>query len=247
MSKLEKIYVTALPMTTEEYAVAHQHTVLTMTEAESAGGFQVEILENATMTHDVLGKVDKTHKIMHLRSMIPAMLRSIIPEDACVVEETSYNAYTRCHTVYKNRYFSSNTFSMVFNTINIDGADVLSNPFGYVPEHAGSIECINIDLHENIINPSFDPSIYYHEISGRGRLSAGWVDRYKSMAMPIMVSYKHLTVEVNNFAMGWVTGEIEKAMRRVVRSVQQRIFCTMDEWYGKTMEEIRALRRKDCC
>lgn len=240
MGKVEKIYITMLPMTTEEYAVGQHHTVVSMTESECAGDLKVELLASEKAVHETLGKVQKTHKVMHLKSRIPRMLHSVIPEDACIVEEVSYNAYTRCHTVYKNKYFSRDTFNMAFNTVNRDGGEVLENPFGYDPEHIGGIERISLDLHGAPVNPSFDPSVYYHEESGRGRLSQDWVEAYRAKGMPLMVSYKHLTVEVNNFMMGWVSDEIEKTMRNVITSVQQRIFCTMDEWYGKTIDRGEA-------
>ncbi|CAD26613.1 PHOSPHATIDYLINOSITOL TRANSFER PROTEIN [Encephalitozoon cuniculi GB-M1] len=233
MGKIEKIYVTVLPMTTDEYAVGHLHTVSSMTESENAGDLRVELVGAERTVHETLGKVNKTHKIMYLKPRFPRVLHSLIPEDACIVEEISYNAYTRYHTFYRNRYFSSDTFNMVFNTINRDGAEILENPFGYDPEHINQIERISLDLHAAPVNPAFDPSVYYHEESGRGRLDENWVETYKSRGMPMMVSYKHLTVEINNYMMGWVSAEIEKVMRGVITSIQQRIFCTMDKWYGR--------------
>lgn len=238
MGRVEKIYTTVLPVTTEEYAVGQQYVVVSMTEAESVGDFRVELLESTTETHEVLGKVNKTHKVMHLKSKIPSMLQSFIPEDACIVEEIAYNAGTRFHTVYRNRYFSHDTFNMAFHTVNRDGCNVLANPFGYRPEHVDGIERISLDLHENIVNPDFDPSTYYHEESRRGRLQKDWVQAYRDSGMPMMVCHKHLVVEINNFAMGWVSDEIEKIMRNIVASVQQRIFCTMDKWYGRSVDEV---------
>lgn len=239
MGKVEKIYVTVLPMTTDEYAVGHFHTVSSMTESENASGLKVEMIKAETVLHETLGKASKTHKIMYLKPRFPRVLHSLIPEDACIVEEISYNAYTKCHTFYKNRYFSNDTFNMVFNTINRDGAEILENPFEHDPEHTRNIEKISLDLHSPPINPMFDPSVYYHEESGRGRLDEQWMEGYKNKGIPMMVSYKHLTVEINNYMMGWVSTEIEKVMRGVITSVQQRIFCTMDKWYGKTIDGIR--------
>lgn len=238
MGRVEKIYVTVLPMTTEEYAVGQQHAVVSMTASETTGDFKVELLENTTTMHETLGKVNKTHKLMHLKSKIPSMLHSLIPEDACLVEEMSYNAYDRCHTTYKNRYFSADTFNMSFNTVNLNGHEVLANPFGYDSSHADGIEHIHLHLHENVANPAFNPAEYYHEESGRGQLHADWIEDYRRRDIPLMVCYKHLSVEVNKFAMGWVPGKIEAAMRGVVASVQQRIFCTMHEWYGKRIEDM---------
>ncbi|ADM11544.1 phosphatidylinositol transfer protein [Encephalitozoon intestinalis ATCC 50506] len=245
MAKVEKIYVTVLPMTTDEYAVGHFYTVTAMTESENAGGLKVEILKAESVVHETLGKVSKTHKVMYLKSRFPRMLHSLIPEDACIVEEISYNAYTKCHTFYRNRYFSNDTFNMVFNTVNKDGAEILENPFEYDPARISGVESIRLDLNSPPINPIFDPSVYYHEESGRGRLDENWIETYKNRGMPMMVSYKHLTVEINNYMMGWVSAEIEKAMRSVITSVQQRVFCTMDKWYGKSIDSIREESQKD--
>ncbi|TBU19684.1 phosphatidylinositol transfer protein [Ordospora colligata] len=232
MSKVEKIYVTVLPMTTDEYVDGQKHAISTMTELESLGGLKVEQIGNDTVVHETLGKSDRTHKVMHLKSKIPRILHSMIPEDAFVVEEISHNARTKCHTVYKNRYFSHDTFKMAFYTVNMDGHEIHENPFEYCVDLADTIEKVHIDLHCDPVDPLFDPSAYYHEESGRGRLVDGWISAYQSKGIPMMVSYKHLSVEVNNFMMGkWVSDEIEKSMRSMIASVQQRIFCTMHEWY----------------
>jgi hypothetical protein len=238
MGRVEKIYITVLPMTPDEYAVGQLYTVDSMTAADPNERFRVEVVESMNVVDETLGKAHKTKKVMHLGDKIPGFLRKLIPPDACIMEEASLNTFRRCRTRYRNRYFNHETFNMEFHTVVSKFEAMDQDSFEY--DTAG-IERSVQHLHEEVVDSMYDPTVFYHEETQRGRLGKNWIDEYRDRNRPMVMVQRHITVDVNSVVMGWVAGEVEKAMRNIIRSAQQRIFCTMDKWYGKSIEDVQKI------
>ena len=58
-------------------------------------------------------------------------------------------------------------------------------------------------------------------------------------------SYKLVTVEFPYFGLqGKVETLIQTYQRSLFNASHRQLFCWIDEWYGKTMEDIRAMERE---
>jgi hypothetical protein len=58
-------------------------------------------------------------------------------------------------------------------------------------------------------------------------------------------SYKLVTVEFPYFGLqGKVENLIQTYQRSLFNASHRQLFCWIDEWFGKTMEDIRAMERE---
>jgi len=90
--------------------------------------------------------------------------------------------------------------------------------------------------------PEEDPTIYVSEKTGRGKLQKDW----KETSTPIMCSYKECAVQLRVWGIQ-TAGEsyIHKvALRDVFLSGHRQVVCWMDEWFGKTMEDMRKIEEE---
>jgi hypothetical protein len=71
----------------------------------------------------------------------------------------------------------------------------------------------------------------------------GW-----SLPLPVVTqcsSYKLVTVEFPYFGLqGKVENLIQSYQRSLFNASHRQLFCWIDEWFGKTMEDIRAMERE---
>ena len=106
-----KEYRVTLPMTVEEYQIAHLYAVTEASKNETGGGEGVEVLKNEPYDNFPLlnGKFCKgqyTYKIYHLAKKVPGWIM-MIPRhsyslsDAGMLEihEEAWNAYPYCKTI----------------------------------------------------------------------------------------------------------------------------------------------------
>ena len=102
-----KEYRVTLPMTVEEYQVAHLYAVAEASKNETGGGEGVEVLKNEPFNNFPLlnGKFCKgqyTYKIYHLANKVPGWIKMIAPTGLLEIHEEAWNAYPYCKTVLSN-------------------------------------------------------------------------------------------------------------------------------------------------
>lgn len=136
------------------------------------------------------------------------------------------------------------------------------------PEKLKQREVVHIDIANDKIdandyNKSDDPTLFKSEKTGRGPLVGKWQEsvstrsgcqwKYRHsrtiweslnifQARPIMTCYKLVTCEFKWFGLqNRVEHLIQKSERRLFTNFHRQVFCSMDRWYGLTMDDIRAI------
>ncbi|KAM0675397.1 hypothetical protein GVAV_001224 [Gurleya vavrai] len=241
MTKVHTEFRIVLPVNLEQYNISQLFIVAQLSKSESTGDTSIKILENVDHIHEVFGECRKTVKIMNLNSKVPSFIRAIVPsKKALRLEETSFNAYPRCNTNYKNLYFSESTFKMQVDSFHKEGADFEENVMNLPENIWKKTKIVNLDISENIINKIFDPKNFKGGvIDGKG-----WIERCKENNVPLMTCYKHVTVEVNFFPFGSIAGKICDKMKEIFLEAHQRIYCEMDQWINLKIQDIRDIEEE---
>ncbi|KAJ1645470.1 hypothetical protein LPJ64_002939 [Coemansia asiatica] len=232
--------------TVDEYRIAQLYAVAKMSLNETGGGEGVEVLKNEPYDNE-LGKGQYTYKIYHLGSRVPAFIRPIIPKDALILHEEAWNGYPHCKTVVTSPYMKEN-MRIVTETMHLPDRGTTENALNLSPEQLALRQVQYIDVADNeAINKkaykeSEDPSIYKSEKTGRGPLSKpGW----EKDCDPVMTCYKVVTVEFKWWGItSTVEPIIQNSMQNVFTMFHRQLFCDTDEWYGMTIEDLRALEEE---
>lgn len=290
MTTKTKVYKIKVPLTLQEWRKGSRYILTKLTTSE------VQIVYHTTESSG--GEITtKTHKILDVKQKIPYIIRKLIPDTACIVDEFStnidsvmvtltdpagntetaqvYNVETKlknkeglleaidtvredvvvpdriadqleninlneerkdgapgrggaekmvnhCTTVYKNRYFDAKTFSLEVRTA---GTHVLKENI--------------FDLDKAFKEEFLDFRTCNHaKIArvGERDYSGDWESSY-----PCTIIYKLVDVSVNSFGLGWVAAEVDRMIRNLLVSVQQKIIQSYDDWVHLSEKEISDL------
>ncbi|KAG0353828.1 hypothetical protein BGZ54_002023 [Gamsiella multidivaricata] len=234
--------------TNAEYQVAQLYNVAEMSKAESGGGEGVEILTNEPY-EDEYRKGQYTHKIYHLESKLPGWIRALMPAGATKCQEKAWNAFPWCKTVITNDYMKE-SFSVTVESFHVDGdRGQLDNALNLSPEILKQREVVNIDVANDAksyylqtFNPAKeDVTRFVSEKALRGPLQGNWA----KTCDPVMTCYKLVSIEFKWYGL---QTKMESYMHSVERDLftkfHRELFCSMDGWYGLTMEMIREMERQ---
>ncbi|KAJ1726399.1 hypothetical protein LPJ61_005210 [Coemansia biformis] len=84
-----------------------------------------------------------------------------------------------------------------------------------------------------------DPKVYKSKKTGRGPLADG---NWAETCNPVMTCYKLFTVEFKWWGLQTtVESLIMSYTRKAMHLMHRQLFCDTDEWFGMTIEELRAL------
>lgn len=245
---LIKEYRIILPFTLEEYRVGQLYSIAEMSKSETGGGEGVEVLKNEPCDDAAHGKGQYTHKIYHLSSKVPRVIRTLAPKGSLEIHEHSWNCYPHYKTVLSNPDYMKDGFHITIETMHIaDDKGTTENALNLPPELLAKREVIYVDMVNDPIQPNDykqdqDPSLYRCERANRGPLAKDWKE---SPAHPFMCAYKLVTCEFKWFGLqGTVEGRIQKVYPRLFRNLHRQIFCCMDKWYGLTMDDIRRIEEE---
>jgi len=239
---LTKDYRIPLPLSVDEYQVAQLYMVSKISKQQTGNGEGIQILENKPF-NDENGTGQYTHKILHIGSRIPTLFKAFIPTAALQVDEQAWNAYPYCKTVYSCP-FLGDRFSISITTRYLPDDGSTANPHGRSDAELKDRTIDVIDIANDPIDPTKykeeeDPALYVSEKTGRGKLGKDW---FKNTT-PIMCSYKECSVNLRIWGVQ-TAGEsyIHKvALRDVFLSGHRQAFCWLDEWFGKTIEDMRKM------
>lgn len=119
-----------------------------------------------------------------------------------------------------------------------------NNVHELTPEKLKLREVVHIDIANDPISssdykPEFDPAKFKSKKTGRGPLTG---PNWKEGLSPVMTCYKLVTAEFKWFGLqSKVENVIQKSERRLFTIFHRQVVCSMDDWYGMTMEDIRAI------
>eukprot|EP00731_Ephydatia_muelleri_P022980 Em0015g563a len=194
-----------------------------------------------------MGSGQYTHKIYHLASKVPRVVRMLAPKGSLEIHEQAWNSYPHCKTVISNPDYMKENFSITITTLHVENdRGRLENVHNLPPDQLAKREVIMVDIANDPIDEKdyrseWDPTKFHSEKCGRGPLTTNW----KDTSQPIMCAYKLVTCEFKWFGLqGTVEGRIQKAYPRLFRNFHRQVFCWMDQWYGLTIEDIRRLEEE---
>lgn len=247
---LIKEFRIVLPISVEEYQVGQLYAVAEASKNETGGGEGVEVIVNEPYEKDG-EKGQYTHKIYHLQSKVPAIIRKLAPKGSLAVHEKAWNAYPYCKTVLTNEYMKD-AFMIKIETWHKPDMGDQENVHGLDEKSWGETEVVHIDIADrSCINPKDykedqDPAIFKSVKTGRGPLGPDWKKELANNPnCPHMCAYKLATVEFNwRLLQGNVERQIQKIEKRIFTHFHRQLFCWIDRWIELSMDDIRRMEEE---
>ncbi|OWR51157.1 hypothetical protein KGM_206953 [Danaus plexippus plexippus] len=188
-----------------------------------------------------------TYKIYHLASKVPAFIRLLAPKGSLEVHEEAWNAYPYCRTVLTNPGYMKENFVICIESLHLPDVGDQNNVHELTPEKLKNREVVHIDIANDPLSasdykPETDPTKFKSSKTGRGPLVG---PLWKNDVTPVMTCYKLVTAEFKWFGLqSKVENLIQKSERRLFTIFHRQVFCSMDDWYGMTMADIRAIEER---
>lgn len=248
-----------LPMTVEEYQVAQLYSVALASKNETGGGEGIEVLSNEPFTEQtgvqpkyplLNGKYTAgqfTHKIYHLASKVPKIVKLIAPRGSLRIHEEAWNAFPYCRTIVSNPDYMQDKFVIKIESIHLPDSGDTENAHGLDQETLDKREVVKIDIANDPVDArdykaDEDPTKFKSTKTGRGPLVG---PNWERQCNPVMCCYKLVTVEFKWWGLqNKVEKFIHKGERRIFTNFHRQVFCWTDQWYGLTMADIRVLEDK---
>jgi len=251
---LLKEYRVVLPLTVEEYQIGQLWSVAEASKHETGGGEGVEVLKNEPFTdfplfNDSYSSGQFTHKIYHLQSKTPALLRKFLPKGSQVIHERAWNAYPYCRTELTNPDYMGENFFIRIETVHLPDRGTTSNAHNLRKEDLAKREVVHIDiandhefLNSNDIKPETSPSLFMSQKTGRGRLFGNW----RETCEPVMCAYKLVSLHFKWFGLQSLVESFghKQVYPRLFAKFHREVFCWIDNWYGFNMNDIRRLEEQ---
>ncbi|XP_077422679.1 phosphatidylinositol transfer protein alpha isoform-like [Vanacampus margaritifer] len=236
-----------LPISVDEYKVGQLFTVAEASKNETGGGEGVEVLSNEPYEEGG-EKGQYTHKIYHLKSKVPRIVRMIAPKGSLEVHERAWNAYPYCRTIYTNPYMKEN-FEIKVETWHKPDMGDQENVHGLEKSEWDQTEVVHIDIADRKAisakeyKADQDPAIFKSEKTGRGPLGPEWQKELRNNpSCPHMCAYKLVTVNFKWMGLqSKVETMIQKMERRIFTHFHRQLFCLIDKWIDLSMDDIRKM------
>jgi len=233
-----KEYRVPLPLTVEEYSVAQQY--LNSKAGKGKIDEKVEILANEPYSNET-GKGQYVHKKIYFTNQMPYWLSLILPYSFHCLEEKSWISFPYSKSVFTCPFFGDR-FLIVSETLLVDNEINVPNIFRL--DEAKTLQRIveYIDIANEPDDPlvykaETDPKVFQSKKTQRGPLLENWMQTHK----PMMCIYKLATCEFKYW--GFQTKGEEYLQKVAVRdglvSTCKRLYTSIDEWYGVSLEEIK--------
>lgn len=247
---LIKEYRIVLPISVEEYQVGQLYAVAEASKNETGGGEGVEVLVNEPYD-DNEGKGQYTHKIYHLKSKVPGIVRTLAPKGSLEIHEKAWNAYPYCRTILTNAYMNED-FIIKIETWHKPDMGEQDNVHGLEESKWYEAEIVNIDIADKDsisskdYKPDEDPALVKSEKRNRGPLGPDWKKELANNPdCPHMCAYKLVTTE---FKWRGIQGRVERLIhkfeKRLFTLMHRQLFCWMDNWIDLTMDDIRRMEEE---
>ncbi|XP_075892615.1 phosphatidylinositol transfer protein alpha isoform-like [Nelusetta ayraudi] len=243
---LIKEFRIVLPISVEEYQVGQLYAVAEASKNETGGGEGVEVLVNEPYEKDG-EKGQYTHKVYHMQSKVPAIVRICAPKGSLSIHEKAWNAYPYCRTILTSEY--KKDFQIKIETWHKNDMGDQENVHNIEKSLWDQTQVVNIDIADKAsINPKeykaeMDPAVFKSEKTGRGPLGPNWKEELaNNSSCPHMCAYKLATVEAKFFPLtGKVEGVIQRVEQRIFTHFHRQLFCWIDKWIDLSMDDIRRM------
>lgn len=244
-------YHIKLPISYDQYQIAHLHTTLDMSKQYTKLGEGVEVLENipcdpACLPHQKPGcrktvtKVQRTSK----RYYIPTSITSPVGLSQVVLRESSFNGFPNFRTTVTAESGSVGDSAIngefTIDTVCRKGDDVANNdnvfrlPRGILDKRAVvDIDIVVDALPADLVSDDEDPK----KVLGLG-------DDWQGSLIPrlSMVVYKLVFVKSRDPAnKEAINALVMDNLRKMFTVFHRKLVCSQDRWKGLNMEDIRAM------
>lgn len=247
---LIKEYRITMPMTSAEYYLAQLYMVAKASQEESGqqAGEGIEIVRNEPFSEkSELNKHNMppgqyTEKIMHLKSKLPKFIAMLVPDTMTNIRECSWNSFPWCKTEYSNEFFGEK-FYMSVETMHSDDRGTQENAVNLNAEDLAKrkIDYLNIACEDSTVamEKGEDPTKFLSKKTGRGNLKPTFMEDHD----PIMTCYKVVKLRFKVFGL---QSKVEQwghayGIRSPFLKYHRKLFCWIDEWFGLTIDDIRAM------
>uniref|UniRef100_A0A3Q3RQG4 Phosphatidylinositol transfer protein alpha isoform n=1 Tax=Mastacembelus armatus TaxID=205130 RepID=A0A3Q3RQG4_9TELE len=222
------------------YQVGQLYSVAEASKSETGGGEGVEVLVNEAYEKDG-EKGQYTHKIYHLQSKVPGIIRMIAPKGSLEVHEKAWN----------NAYMKDK-FMIKIETWHKPDMGDQDNVHGLDKSTWAATEIVNIDIADRSsvsakdYKPESDPAIFKSQKTGRGPLGPDWKKELANNPnCPRMCAYKLVTVEFKWMGLqGKMENFIQKVEKRLFTNFHRQLFCWIDNWINLSMDDIRRMEEE---
>merc|ERR1712179_349761 len=133
--------------------------------------------------------------------------------------------------------------------MHIEDRGKTENVFQLNEDQLKKREVIVIDIADAVpkydYNADEDPTTYTSEKTGRGPLINKDEEKWMDKVNPVMTCYKLVTCEFKWFGLQTqVESFLMEQSKRIFVNLHRQMFCSMDKWYGMTMDDIKAIEDK---
>lgn len=186
-----------------------------------------------------------TEKIMHLKSKLPKFVAMLVPDSMTDITEYSWNSFPWCKTVYSNGYFGEK-FVMSVETMHADDRGTQENAVNLSPEDLAKrkVDYLNIACDDSSVamEKGEDPTKFLSKKTARGNLKPTFSEDHD----PIMTCYKVVKLRFKVFG---IQTKAEQwghhyGIRAPFLKYHRKLFCWIDEWFGLTIDDIRAMEEE---
>ena len=228
---LIKEYRIVLPLTVDQYRRAQLYTVATASRQETGGGEGVQVLENRPFVDgDVTGQY--THKVYHVDSRLPPVVRLIAPKRLTSLRELAWNSYPNCRTVLTNEYLGDK-FEICVESRHLADAGTTSGALGASGSRA---EVVHID----VVNDGEAP-----DDGLSGRYGREWIAELKEGGGDVMCAYKLVTCKFNYWGLqDKVEQLIHEQERKLFTMFHRQLLEGRDQWLDMSIGDVRAYEEK---
>uniref|UniRef100_A0A914I6C8 Phosphatidylinositol transfer protein n=1 Tax=Globodera rostochiensis TaxID=31243 RepID=A0A914I6C8_GLORO len=243
---LTKEYRLVLPMTVEEYQIAHLFCAVEEARRSPA---VFKVLQNEPTDGRALhGVVAGAGRHIHTVTQPPPNLASFFPTGALTLHLHSWEAFPYAKTEQRNEHTDgSGRYNHHVEYIRLNDRGTTENAFPFKDLlEAQDIETVHIDIaddnayaHEQDNNQAaMSPSTFHSERTGRGPLLEGWRDSCE----PVMCVYMLVMVDFKLFGLRQTIEQaIHQEFARACYNFHRSLFCSMDRWHGLTLDQARTM------
>lgn len=244
-----------LPFSLEEYEIGQLYSVGEASKKETGGGEGWQWIDNKPFEgvipngekNNVSRKGQYTHKILILGTKFPNTYRCLCRQNTFEIHEKSWNCFPYVYTEYTNPGYMKDDFRMSITTIHNKGTNIEENAHQLSDEdlQQRSVDLLDIvndfsDMRD--FKADEDPTTYQSKMVSRGPLKgAYWIHD-----QPVAITcYKLVRLHLN--WRGWeskLKDLLLKVIRRTLLRFNRQVFCTMDDWLGMSVEEVRILENR---
>jgi hypothetical protein len=246
-------YRIKLPISIDQYQIAHLYTTMDVSKQYTKLGDGVEVLENtpcdpACLPHQKpgarkeVGKVQRTSK----RYYVPDSIASVVGNQL-VLRESSFNKFPTFRTTVTAESEADSVINgeFIIDTVCMKGDDVVNKdnvfrlPQGLLDKRAVvDIDIVADSLPAALVNDDEDP-----------KKALGLVDGWQGSLVPglSMVVYKLLFVKIraaNEVFKETINSLVMDNLNRIFNVFHRKLVCSQDRWKGLNMEDIRTMEKE---